>query len=208
MNVLCLMLVTLINLFSISTFSQTTYSTIASNRIIQKHHSPERITKIAQIDPERLQVLWDYFSNSFSFSTNESGFTVEELLNIQQFDVSEYEHLRKDNSPVQFVFRGSIQITLKSGQELSNLLQGYNPNSLLNELPVRLFPGWTSTNFTQGDFENYKKQIWEWAKDYPEAYIQLTSDLNRLHIHFQEWQNLEDSRRTQILNEMDYLIIE
>jgi hypothetical protein len=48
------------------------------------------------------------------------------------------KHLRQDNSPTQFVFK--IQITLKSGQELSNLLQEYNPNSLLNELPVRLFP--------------------------------------------------------------------
>lgn len=189
-------------------FAQTNYSTIASNRIIQKHHLPERISKIAQIDPGRIQVLWNYFSNSFSFSAPESGFTIEELLNIQHFDVSEYEYLRQDNASVQFIFRGSIQITLKSGQELNALLQGYDLYSLLHELPSRPFPGWESPNFTESDFEHYKEQVWDWARDYPEAYLQLTADVNRMHIRFHEWQHLEDSRRMQILTGMNYLIID
>ncbi|WP_343748069.1 hypothetical protein [Fluviicola sp.] len=189
-------------------FAQTNYSTIASNRIIQKHHLPATVAKIAQIDPARLQVLWNYFSNSFSFSAPESNFTIEELLNIQHFDVSEYEHLRQDNAPVQFIFRGSIHITLKSGQELNALLQGYDLDALLHELPLRPFPEWTAVNFTESDFENYKKQVWDWARDYPEAYLELTADTNRMHIRFHEWQNLEDTRRTQILNGMNYLIID
>lgn len=189
-------------------FAQTNYSTIASNRIIQKHHLPATVAKIAQIDPARLQVLWNYFSNSFSFSAPESNFTMEELLNIQHFDVSEYEHLRQDNAPVQFIFRGSIHITLKSGQELNALLQGYDLDALLHELPLRPFPEWTAVNFTESDFENYKKQVWDWARDYPEAYLELTADTNRMHIRFHEWQNLEDTRRTQILNGMNYLIID
>lgn len=190
------------------TFAQNNYPTIASNRIIQKHHLPERISKIAQIDPVRLQVLWNYFTASFTFSNSETGISVEELLNIQHFDVTEYEHLRQANTSVQFIYRSSISITLKSTAELNNLLQGYNLTELVNELPMRPFPVWTSTNFTNSDFESYKEQVWDWARDYPSAYLQLTSDTGRLHIRFNEWKNFEDARRTQILNELTYLIID
>ena len=189
-------------------YAQTNYSTIASNRMVQKHHSPPRIKKIAEIDPVRLQVLWNYFTTSFTFSTNETGLSVNELLNIQHFDVTEYEHLRQANTSVQFIYRNSIQITLKSGNELNNLLQGYNLDELLTELPPRPFPQWTSSNFTNSDFQNYKEQVWDWAIDYPAAYLQLTSDSNRLHIRFTEWKDLESSRRIQILNEMNYLIVD
>ncbi|WP_300665213.1 hypothetical protein [Fluviicola sp.] len=191
---------------SCAVFAQTSYSTIASNRIIQKHHLPQRIAKIAQIDPTRLQVLWNYFTASYTFSNNETGISVQELLNIHHFDVSEYESLRQTDSEVQFVFRGSIQITLKSGNELNNLLQGYELNALISELPARPFPQWTSSNFTESDFQSYKEQVWDWAKDYPEAYLQLTSNTNRLHIRFDEWKNLPDPRRAVILEEMEYLI--
>lgn len=187
------------------TLAQTNYSTIASNRIIQKHHLPERIAKIAQIDPVRLQVLWKYFTESYTFA-NETGISIRELLNIHHFDISEYETLRQNDAEVQFIFRGSIQITLKSGNELNNLLQGYELNSLINELPLRPFPQWTSPDFTESDFRNYKEQVWDWAKDYPEAYLQITSNTNRLHIRFDEWKNLPDPRRAIILSEMNYLI--
>lgn len=189
-------------------FSQTDYSVIASNRMIQKHQLPERIQKIAQIDPTRLQVLWNYFSASFSFNSAETGISVQELLNIQHFDVSEHEHLRQVNEPVQFIYRGSIVITLKSGVELNNLLQGYNLSSLISELPERDFPAWTSYTFSETDFQAYKEEVWDWAKDYPAAYLQLTSDSNRMHVSFQELKTMDDARRTQLLSELNYLIID
>jgi hypothetical protein len=176
--------------------------------MVQKHQKPERIRKIAQIDPQRLQVLWDYFSASFSFNSNETGISVQELLNIQHFDVSEYEYLRQPNESVQFIYRGSISITLKSGTELNNLLQGYDLNSLINGLPERPFPTWTSTTFSEADFQSYKENVWDWARDYPDAYLQLTSDNNRLHVSFKEFKTMDDVRRTQILTEWNYLIID
>jgi hypothetical protein len=176
--------------------------------MVQKHHHPSKIKKIAEIDPARLQVLWNYFSASFTFSSNGTDLSVRELLNIQHFDVTEYEYLRQANTSVQFIYRNSIQITLKSGNELNNLLQGYNLDELLNELPPRPFPQWTSSNFTDSDFQIYKEQVWDWARDYPAAYLQLTSDTNRLHIRFTEWKDLEPTKRTQILNELNYLIVD
>lgn len=207
MKMLYLLLCLSVSLSS-TTFAQTDYSVIASNRMIQKYHLPERTKKIAQIDPLRLQVLWNYFSASFSFNSYETGITVKELLNIQHFDVSEYEHLRQANEQVQFIYRGSIQITLKSGAELANLLQGYNLNSLIHELPERPFPVWTSNAFSVSDFQSYKEQVWDWARDYPAAYLQVTSDNNRLHIRFEEFKTMEETRRTQILTELNYLIID
>ena len=197
---------------SVSTFTtiyaQTDYSVIASNRMVQKHQLPERIRKIAQIDPTRLQVLWNYFSASFSFNSAETGISVQELLNIQHFDVTEYEHLRQANEPVQFIYRGSISITLKSGTELNNLLQGYNLNALISELPERPFPTWTGYDFSESTFQSYKEQVWDWARDYPAAYLQVTSDNNRLHIRFEEFKTMDETRRTQILTELNYLIID
>lgn len=189
-------------------FAQTDYATIASNRMIQKYHLPERTRKISQIDPQRLQVLWNYFTASFSFNTNETGISVKELLNIQHFDITEYEHLRQDNQQVQFIYRGSILITLKSGAELTALLQGYDLNSLIHELPERQFPVWTSYTFSESDFQAYKEQVWDWAKDYPAAYLQVTADTDRLHIRFEEFKTMENTRRTQILTELNYLIID
>lgn len=156
---------------SCAVFAQTDYSVIASNRMVQKHQKPERLQKINQIDPQRLQILWNYFSASFTFNSTETGISVKELLNIQHFDVSEFEHLRQPNEPVQFIYRGSISITLKSGVELNTLLQGYNLNALLNELPERPFPTWTSYTFSETDFQSYKEQVWSWARDYPEEYL-------------------------------------
>jgi hypothetical protein len=193
---------------SCAVFSQTDYSVIASNRMVQKHQKPERLQKINQIDPQRLQVLWNYFSSSFSFNSAETGISVKELLNIQHFDITEYEHLRQPNEPVQFIYRGSISITLKSGAELNTLLQGYDLNALINELPERPFPTWTSYTFSESDFQSYKETVWDWARDYPEAYLQLTSDNNRLHVSFNELKTMDDVRRNQILTEWNYLIID
>lgn len=189
-------------------FAQTDYSVIGSNRMVQKHQKPEKLQKINQIDPQRLQVLWNYFSASFTFNSAETGISVQELLNIQHFDVSEYEYLRQAGEPVQFIYRGSISITLKSGAELNNLLQGYDLNALLNELPERPFPTWTSNTFSEADFQSYKEKVWDWARDYPEAYMQLTSDNNRLHVSFNELKTIDEVRRIQILTESNYLIID
>ena len=193
---------------TITAFAQTEYSEIASNRIVQKHHLPERTKKIAQIDPLRLQVLWNYFTSSFTFNSNETGISVRELLNIQHFDVSEYEHLRQDNQAVEFVYRGSIVITLKPGTELTSLLQGYDLNSLIHELPERPFPVWTGNDLSDSDFQAYKEQVWDWAKDYPDAYLQLTSDTSRIHIRFNEFKTMDETRRSQILSGLNYLIID
>lgn len=204
-----LLLLCLLLSISGGAFAQTSYVTIASNRMIQKHQLPERIKKIAQIDPVRLQVLWNYFANSFSFNSDETGITVEELLNIQHFDITEFEYLRQSNAPVQLVYRESIQITLKSGAELNQLLQGYNLDELVNELPERAFPLWTGgTEFSESNFQFYKEQVWDWAKDYPTAYLQLTSDENRIHIHFDDLKALDETRRASLLNSSSYLIID
>ena len=207
MKILYLLLCVTVVPFS-GIFAQTEYAVIASNRMVQKHHLPEKIQKIAQIDPQRLQVLWNYFSASFSFNSSETGISVQELLNIQHFDVSEYEHLRQSNQEVQFVYRGSIQITLKSGNELTNLLQGYNLNSLIHEIPQRPFPAWTSYAFSEDDFQSYKKQVWDWARDYPNEYLLYTSDETIKHVRFSDLSLMSDEKKQEILGTTAYIIVD
>lgn len=188
-------------------YCQTNYSTIASNRIVQKHQHLDRLAKIHQLDPQRLQVLWEYLSNSYTFTSNGTQLSITELMNIQQFDVTEFEHLRLSNTNMQFQYRG-ITITLKSNEDLQTLLQGYSTDELLNKLPETPFPIWTSSTFSEEDFNAYKAKVWAWAKDYPEEYLEVTSDPTRMHIHFQEWQTFNEYRRTQIINDLKYLIID
>lgn len=189
-------------------FAQTSYSTIASNRIIQKHFTPEKARKIAEIDSTRLQVLWNYFSASFEFNTSETGLSVTELLNIQQFDVSVYEQLRLPTENVQFVYRESIVITLKSGNELNTLLQGYNLRDLISNLPLRPFPVWDTESFTENDFQQYKERVWSWAKDYPSNYLALTNDPTIPHYLFSDLSRMTQEKRLQLLNLESYLIVD
>lgn len=193
----------------ISIQAQTDFKTIASNRMVQKFHSQENLQKIKNSDPNRLEALWNYISNSFTFTdSDESDLSIHRLLNIYHFDISQYESYRQQSENASFIFRGTTSITLKSTTELNQLIAPYTIQELLHELPQRAFPTWTSSTFHDSDFELYKQNVWDWARDFPEAYIQLTADTSRTHIRFEELKTLDPIKRTTLLNQAEYIIVD
>lgn len=193
----------------ISIQAQTDFKTIASNRMVQKFHSQENLQKIKNSDPNRLEALWNYISNSFTFTdSDESDLSIHRLLNIYHFDISQYESYRQQSENASFIFRGTTSITLKSTTELNQLIAPYTVQELLHEIPLRAFPTWTSSTFTDSDFELYKQNVWDWARDFPEAYIQLTADTSRTHIRFEELKTLDPIKRTTLFNQAAYIIVD
>lgn len=188
-------------------WSQTPYATIASNRIVQVYNNPARLAKIAQIDENRVQAIWNYLSGSFSYSS-EDNLSLEELMNFSHFDVYQFESLRAESQPVEVVFKENIHITLKSRQEMQNLLLGYELTDLLFTIPVSPFPLWTATTFSDVDFQEYKEKVWRWAKDYPQEYLDYTSNPDILHIRFMDWQYLNPARKNPLLASGNYIIVD
>lgn len=202
-----LLLLSLAYLSVFSCWSQAPYATIASNRIVQVYHNPARLAKIAQLDENRVQAVWNYLSGSFSF-TSEDNLSLEELMNFKHFDVYQFENLRAESAPVSITFKDNIYITLKSRQETQSLLLGYDLTELLFKIPVSPFPLWSTTTFSDVDFREYKEKVWKWAKDYPQEYLVYTSNPDILHIHFTDWKYLSPERRNPLLESGNYLIVD
>lgn len=188
-------------------FSQTSFKDIASNRIIQKYHNQQQLEKIATLDDTRLQTLYSYFTASFSFSSLDNSVDINKLLNIYHFDVYSFENLRDPENPVSFTFHDNITVTLLAGSQLTQLLGGYALTDLIEKIPNRPFPSWTAQTFTESDFKSYKEQVWDWARDYPQDYLTLTSDAAVRHISFSELVATTAEKRTQLLTGQ-YIVVE
>lgn len=189
--------------------AQTDFGIIASNRIVQKYHNSFELQKIAQQDSARLEAIWQYLAHSFSYtSSQKSELSLTRLLNVYHFDVYEFEAFRMQSETVQISFRDEIQVTLISRDELSSLIGSYTPDELLTKLPARPFPLWTSASLTDSDFQNYKEEVWDWARDFPQEYLIHTADTNILHVRFANFVNMDENRRANLLASGNYLLID
>lgn len=188
-------------------FSQTNIREIASNRIIQHYHNQAQLEKIANLDSNRIQTLWSYFTASFSFTSEDQSVDLIKLLNIYHFDVYTFESQRDLNNPVSFTFHDNVTITLKSGNELTQILGSYTLTDLIEKIPFRAFPTWTSQTFTDSDFQTYKEKVWDWARDYPTEYLALTSDISIPHYHFSDLSMMPFNRISQLLTGQ-YIIVD
>ncbi len=203
------LVVNFIVFFAFFGMSQTPFKTIASNRIIQNHQPQSNLKKIQDADPARLEALWKYFTQSFQFSdVEEPNLSIDKLLNIYHFDITQYEQMRQLNDVNTFTFRGSIEISLISQNSLQNLIAGYNLDSLVNSIPMRAFPIWNATDVTQQTFQEYKNRVWEWAKDFPEEYLIYTNNPAVKHIPFPEFVNMGESKRSTLLNQSLIILID
>ncbi len=189
--------------------AQISPSDIAANRIVQKYHDFSHLTKIHESDQARLHYFWNYLSASYTFQgSSDVSMTLDQLMNVLHFDVYEFEKLRLDNESYTFHYKNQVSITLLSKNSMQFVLGGYTINELLFELPARALPMWTATQFTNADFENYKEQLWDWAKDFPELYLELTSDTSIPHVRFNELANWPMERKTAFLSNSIYFIID
>jgi hypothetical protein len=191
-------------------YSQVTLETASRNRILQKYFRQEQLGRMSSYAPERVQQLWDYFANSYTFESSDNpSMDQEYLMNILLFDVFKVEQLRSDSIPVTIQFKQNTQITLKprilwlaeSGIQIPI-------EQLVHSMPERPFPVWTSSSYTQTDFEAYKKLVWGWAQDFPEQYLLMSSNMSYPHVRFEEFISMDLDRQQAILNAPVYFLID
>jgi hypothetical protein len=194
--------------FSFHSSAQVEFKQVASNRMIQKYRTENQLKKIQESDPLRLQTLYAYFTNSYTFTvTTDEEISLEKLMNIHHFDITEFEMNRLESMPSSFLYKDKFLITLKSQAELTVLLNGYALNELINGLPQRAFPSFNSTGNNEQDYQLYKEKVWEWAKDFPNEYQQLTSSESVKHIRFSDYLQMSTEKRT-IVTQGTYLFID
>jgi hypothetical protein len=194
--------------FSFHSSAQVEFKQVASNRVIQKHRTENQLKKIEESDPLRLQTLYAYFTNSFTFTvTTDEEISLEKLMNIYHFDINEFEMSRLESMPSSFLYKDKFLITIKSKEELSILLNGYELNELLTSLPQRSFPSFINTGNNEQDFQNYKVKVWDWAKDFPEEYQEFTSSESVKHIRFSDYLQMSEGKRA-LVTQGNYLLID
>lgn len=194
--------------FSFYSSAQVEFKQVASNRMIQKHRNENQLKKIEESDPLRLQTLYAYFTNSYTFTvTTDEEISLEKLMNIYHFDINEFEMNRLESMPSSFLYKDKFLITLKSKEELTLLLNGYALNELLTSLPQRSFPSFISTGNNEQDFQNYKEKVWDWAKDFPSEYQEFTSSESVKHIHFSDYLQMSEGKRV-LVTQGNYLLID
>lgn len=209
MNYLCSKISFVVILFySFYSSAQIEFKQIASNRMIQKHRTVNQLKKIEESDPLRLQTLYAYFTNSYTFTvTTNEEISLEKLMNIYHFDINEFEMNRLESTSSSFLYREKFLITLKSQAELSVLLNGYSINELINGLPQRAFPSFISTGNNEQDYQNYKEKVWDWARDFPTEYLEFTSSESVKHIRFSDYLQMSAEKRA-IVTQGSYLFID
>lgn len=190
-------------------FAQIGVPALASNRIIQKYQTFDRLQKIENGDPNRLEALWNYFTASYTFESNiESNLTPEKLLNVYHFDVYQFENQRLENESYTFQLNKSVSITLLPKQVVLTSIAPYDIEELVHGIPARPIPLWTASTFSPDNFQAYKEKIWEWAKDFPEEYLTLTADPSIVHVSFNNLSRLDETRRSEILSYPIYFIVD
>lgn len=194
--------------FTMNIRAQVAFNQIASNRMIQKYRTEDQLRKINSSDAVRLQTIYAYFTSSFTFSvTTDEEISIEKLTNIYHFDVNEFEALRQASTTHSFIFKEKFVITLKSTADLNVLLNGYELAELLHSLPSRPFPTFINSGNLEQDFVSYKEKVWDWARDFPTEYQELTSSETVKHIRFTDYLQMNEEKRIQV-TQGNYLLID
>jgi hypothetical protein len=196
-------------IFVNSCFSQVEFKLIAQNRIIQKHFNEVSLRKIEVADANRLQTLYSYFTQSFVYTVDtDEDISIKTLLDVFHFDISEFESLRIQSANYTFKFKEKFSITLYSKDYLTSLLNGYDRLDLISKLPARTFPLFVSTGNMNLDFQNYKKLVWDWAKDFPQEYQEYCSTESVIHIRITDFSSMSTEKRALVTASGNYLLID
>lgn len=140
------------------TFSQTEIDNSKLLRAIHKTWGGDKIKYFTEHNPEYVEKGLYYFNQSFEVSlTNCEMCAVDynQLINLDLFNVSEFEHLRQDNERVSFVFK-EYSITLHSEEELENYLDEPLTSFMSGENHIS-FPRFDFDNQSAANLNKYKE---------------------------------------------------
>lgn len=172
-------------LFTTSTSSKAQETNPFHNRVINKYYSTEKLTQLQQNSYEEFKRVKYYFIHSFLLS-NLNCATCPSFLP-QIFDVSKYEHLRLQNTAVEFVdSTKNAKVVLLSKNQLMQMIANETipkvtaDNTKFATIHNAPYPTLTLTNNIESDITTFKSQLKEWVKYNPIAYYNLKTNKKKI----------------------------
>lgn len=207
-----LLLIAIIFAICLSSFAQNAQSTPSLNRSFLRYFSANELNQIESDQPAFHEVLSYYMTSSFTVENLDCPNCVvdyNDFYNHALFNVNEHESKRKPSIDSVFVYKLNYLVKIKSSIEMQSHLSGYTPEQIVNYVSPRSFPVWISSSDNQIDYTNYKADIRQWAKDFPDAYREITNSPELRKVRFEEFIKFPVNKRDQLLNGPDqYMIID
>lgn len=191
------------SLFFFASNAQNSYDANQLNRAILREFNGEQLQTFMDTDPQRLEKITLYFNESFhveDYTCSECPVDYTDLFNISLFNVYDYEEERLDDHESSIIFKDKYLITLLSKSDLNTMLDGITPFELINGLPERLFPSWTSTTSNNLDFENYKTEVIDWSNDFPKQFLAIKKSPNVLKMRFSQFAEMTSDEKNAVLS--------
>ena len=183
-----------------------------NNRAILLHYSGASLKALEQDDPTKIDLISYYFNQSYDVQIVDCPscpVDLDVLLNLDLFNVVNYEELRLVQEDVNFLYKNTYEITLHSGQTVNSNLGAYSINNILKLEPSSALPQWVGTGDSQFDYEMYKKALSRWIIANPDTYRQLTNGNDLIKISASEFLTLPVDKVNELSsNPEGYIIIE
>lgn len=171
MKLLSLMLISCLTTVAIS------QNTTNSNRAIHRTWGGDKIRLLEQQHPAFLEKGLYYFNQSYEVRLKDcSSCEVDrnKLINIDLFNVSDFELKRADEERYEFNFKYYV-ITLHSNQELESYL-GINRFLIMNGEGVEVaFPTFDFSDLSAKKMEKYRELCQNYVRFYKTSYKQRTT---------------------------------
>lgn len=211
MNIYLPLLVSVLLLFPINSLNaQNASDDLRLNRSVLKYYSGNSLDDLSQKSSQDYITLKKYFTNSFTVTlVNCSGciVNIDELFNLDLFNVVNFEPIREQNSEAQLIFKDKYKIVLISKNDLEVLLNGAKAGDMLSLNVTRPLPNFIDTGDNEADYSLYKITLHQWIKDFPEEYRLMTTGNSMLRITLSDYLSLPETRKEAVLSHTDGYII-
>ncbi|XOV65922.1 MAG: hypothetical protein ACFHU9_09825 [Fluviicola sp.] len=196
-----------------TTFAQNdAKSDLSLNRSVLRYYNGLEILAFENEAPSQYEVLSNYFTESFIVSPKkciQCEVNYNQFFNQDLFNIIEFEGMRHQTDTVSFLFKDKYNVSLLPLSDLSGSLNGADVFTLTQLVAPRPLPEWSATGNDSEDYENYKRYLHVWIRDFPEKYRALTSDSSLTKIRVADFLNMPTARRNTITaTPGTYLIID
>lgn len=183
------------------------------NRAIFRYYPNDALVQFQQFDPVQLDIIRYYFNQSYSvqFSgCSECSVDYDQLLNLDLFNVADFEELRQETESTTFQYKKTpFIITLLPKQEVEQNLNGHTIVDMTTILPVKPLPIWANTGDNAADYNLYKQELDTWIHSFPEKYRELTNGSELIKMPISEFLLLPQDKKDELSSSTNkYLLID
>ncbi|MFN3918364.1 MAG: hypothetical protein ACK4K0_11595 [Flavobacteriales bacterium] len=180
------------------------------NRAVLKKYTGAQLSDLENNHPEKFKQLQYYYTKSFRVEVNGCPLCIvdlDSLVNFYLFNIADYEHMRDAAYEVSVDLKyNNYTLVLTSGIDLENQLYTIKSVNQQNTTHKEL-PALIQTGNLVYDFEVYKQKLLTIKSNNPEGYVLLITSNSLIKCSFEEFSQMDSSKRDFILNHPEgYLI--